>query len=238
MRLTAGLKALLVLGIAIHVRGHLHGPPIDYFGLAAAAAASWIGLPGPGEPVLIAAGIFAAKHRLDIGEVIVVAWLAATAGGIAGWLIGMKAGRTLLTARGPLWKARTRAIARGEKVFVRHPVLAILVTPSWIAGIHRVKAGVYLTTNALSAAAWAVGIGLGAFYAGPAIVDVANDFGLITTIGLVALVVLLVAAEFMRRRRRDEAQARSSELELESRPRHRVERDDRFADAQLDDSVG
>jgi membrane protein DedA with SNARE-associated domain len=207
VRLAGLLKALLVLGLALHVRHHLHGPPIDYAGLAAAAAASWAGLPGPGEPVLIAAGIFAAKHRLDIGEVIVIAWLAAAAGGVAGWLIGMKAGRTVLTARGPLWKARTRALARGDAIFTRHPLLAIILTPSWIAGIHRVGSGVYLTTNVVTAALWAVGIGLGAYYAGPAVIDVANDVGLLTTIGLVGLVALVVAAEVLRRRRRNEEEA-------------------------------
>ena len=92
--------AILILGLALHHR--FHGPPIDYAGLAAAAAASWIGVPGPGEPVLIAAGVLAARHKLDIGAVLAVAWLAATLGGIGGWLIGMKAGRGMLTTRGPL----------------------------------------------------------------------------------------------------------------------------------------
>ena len=210
MRLGGAIKGLLLLGLALHVRRHLHGPPIDYAGLAAAAAASWAGLPGPGEPVLIAAGILAAKHQLDIIEVIVVAWLGATAGGIVGWLAGMKAGRTVLTARGPLWKARTNALERGDAIFTRHPVLAIILTPSWIAGIHRVSAGVSLITNALSAVLWAVGIGLGAYYAGPAVIDVANDIGLLTTIGLVALVALAVGAEIVRRRRRRETRASQS----------------------------
>src|SRR5205085_9867829 len=103
---------VLALGLSLH--HHFHGPPIDYAGLAAAAAASWIGLPGPGEPVLIAAGVFAAKHKLDIGEVLLVAWLAAMGGGIAGWLIGMKAGRVVLTTRGPCQRGRLKALEGGE----------------------------------------------------------------------------------------------------------------------------
>lgn len=221
MRIGGAIKGLLLLGLTLHIRRHLHGPPIDYAGLAAAAAASWAGLPGPGEPVLIAAGIFAAKHQLDIIEVIVVAWLGATAGGIVGWLAGMKAGRTVLTARGPFSKARTKALARGDAIFTRHPVLAIILTPPWIAGIHRVSAGIYLTTNALSAVLWAVGIGLGAYYAGPAVIDVANDIGLLTTIGLVVLVALAVGAEIVRRRRRSETRASqpaSGEQEVAAEP--------------------
>ncbi len=50
-------------------------------------------MPGPGEPVLIAAGVLASKHKLDLATVLVVAWVAATAGGILGWAVGLKAGR-------------------------------------------------------------------------------------------------------------------------------------------------
>ena len=43
---------------------------------------------------------------------------------------------------------------------------------------------VYLITNAVSAALWAVGIGLGAYYAGPPVLDVIADVGTVTAIGL------------------------------------------------------
>ena len=199
------MRLILILGLAVHHR--FHGPPIDYAGLAAAAAASWIGVPGPGEPVLIAAGVLAARHRLDIGAVLAVAWLAATLGGLGGWLIGMKAGRGMLTTRGPLHKARLRALERGDEVFGRWPVAAILLTPSWVAGIHRVRAGVYLPTNAVGAALWAVAIGLGAYLIGPSVIDFVNDLGLVTGAALVVLVAVGVWVEFGRRRRRARREA-------------------------------
>jgi membrane protein DedA with SNARE-associated domain len=202
------LTPVLVLGIQFH--HHFHGPPIDYFGLALASAASWVGLPGPGEPLLIAAGVFAAKHKLDIGEVLLIAWASATAGGIAGWLIGMKAGRGVLTKRGPFQRARLKTLERGDEIFGRWPVTAILLTPSWIAGIHRVKPALYLITNGLSAAAWALGIGLGAYFAGPSVLDVVNDLGWVTGVGLVLLVLVGVWFEVARRRRRDRREAATS----------------------------
>lgn len=201
MRL-ATVKTGLVLIVAVGFRHRFHGPPIDYFGLAAAAAASWVGLPGPGETVLIAAGVLAARHKLAIGPVITVAFAAATVGGIAGWLIGMKAGRTALSARGPLWRQRCLALERGDEVFGRAPALAIFLTPSWVAGIHRVKPGLYMLVNGVSAAMWAVGIGLAAYFIGPSVVDFVGDLGTITEIGLVLLVVAAVALEIRRRRRR------------------------------------
>lgn len=185
-----------------HLRHHFHGPPFDYVGLAAAAAASWIGVPGPGEPVLIAAGVLAAHGKLDIVEVILVAWVAASLGGTAGWLIGLKAGRAILTARGPLLHLRLRAVERGEEVFDRYPVLAIIVCPTWVAGIHRVGPVLFNVVDVLSALVWAVGIGLGAYFVGPAIIDAAQDLGVATAIGVLILVALAVYWEVRRRRAR------------------------------------
>jgi membrane protein DedA with SNARE-associated domain len=189
-------------GLHLHLLHHVHGPAIDYVGVALAAFASWVGVPGPGEPVLIAAGVFAARNKLDISPVVLVAWVGATCGGVIGWLAGMKAGRSVLTARGPLRAMRMKAVSRGEEVFKRMEVVAILVTPSWVAGINRAGTGLYLTLNVASAALWAVGIGLGAYYAGPVVLDLANDEGAVASVAVVLLVGAAVAAEIMRRRRR------------------------------------
>jgi membrane protein DedA with SNARE-associated domain len=202
VRIGVAINALLFLVLRFRLHHQFHGPPIDYAGLAAAAAASWVGVPGPGEPVLIAAGVFAAQHKLDIGSVLLIAWAAAAGGGIVGWLIGMKAGRVVLSAPGPLRGLRLKALARGEEVFTRVPVLAVLLTPSWIAGIHRVRARLYVPVNTVSAAVWAAGIGLGAYFAGPTVIDVVQDIGWVTGGGLVILVLVAVWLEIRRRRRR------------------------------------
>lgn len=191
-----------LLHIHIHLHHQFHGPPFDYAGLAVAAAASWIGVPGPGEPVLIAAGVLAAKHQLDIASVVFVAWVAATAGGATGWLIGRGAGRAFLTAPGPLRAARVRAVERGEQVFERYPVIAIVLTPSWVAGINRVRAAVYHPTNAVSAALWAAGLGFGAYLVGPTIVEFADDLGLVTGIIVGVMIASAVLLELRRRWRK------------------------------------
>jgi membrane protein DedA with SNARE-associated domain len=54
----------------------------------------------------------------------------------------------------------------------------------------------------VSAAVWAVGIGLGAYYAGPPVLDVISDVGTATAIGLGVLVLVGVGIEVVRRRRR------------------------------------
>ena len=197
---------MLILGLHLHLHIHLFhhvkGPALDYVGVAVAAFLSWVGLPGPGEPVLIAAAVFAAKHKLDITPLVLIAFLAAVLGGVVGWLVGLVAGRSVLTAPGPLRRMRIKAADRGEAMFKRTEVVAILLTPSWVAGISRSRVGIYNLVNAASAIVWAVGLGLGAYYAGPPVLDVFDDFGVAASIVLGAVVVALVGGELLRRRRR------------------------------------
>lgn len=210
-RIAGAIKAMVVLGIAIHLHHRFHGPAVDYVGLAVAAFAGWSFIPGPGEPVLIAEAIFAAKHRLDISSLIVVAWVAAASGGMVGWWVGLKAGRRLVTGRGPFHRARLRALERGEEVFKRHPVFAIYVTPAWVSGILAIGTRIYTLVNTITAAVWAVTIGLGSYFAGPPVVDVVSDAGTFAGLGFALLVVVAVGGEILRRRRRRRRAQASSE---------------------------
>jgi membrane protein DedA with SNARE-associated domain len=215
VRAALALSAPALLHIHIHLHHRFQGSPFDYLGLAVASVASWLGLPGPGEPVLIASGILAARHKLDIGSVVLVAFLAAAGGGVVGWLIGRVAGRAVVTAPGPLLSARLWAVRRGDVVFERYTILAILIAPSWVAGINRVPAVTYNIVNLITAALWAAGLGLGAYLVGPPIIDVVGDLGSITE-AILAVVVILGAVEGLRRwlrvrrRRREGGEPRGS----------------------------
>src|SRR5580704_4650683 len=153
--------ALGALRLPLHLHFHARGPKLDYVGVLVAAFVSWAGLPGPGEAALIAAAISAAHHHLDLSSLIAVAWLGATTGGLAGWLVGLKAGRGIVTIPGPLRRHRLAVVARGDRFFARYGVLAVLVTPSWIAGIHAMRWTRYVPINAAFALAWALGVGVG-----------------------------------------------------------------------------
>ena len=193
-----------VLALHAHLLHHAKGPELDYVAVAIASFLSWAGLPGPGEPVLIAAGVFSAKHKLDITPVVLVAFGAATAGGIVGWLIGRIGGRSLLTGPGPLRGWRIHTADRGEELFKRVEVLAILLTPSWVAGMNRSGPVVYNLVNLVSAFVWAGAIGWGSYYLGNAIADIAGDAGLAAWVGLGLLIIsplVLDLVQYMRRRR-------------------------------------
>ena len=196
----------LVLILAIHLHLHLihhKGATVDYVALAAAAFLSWVIWVGPGEPAMIAAGVVAAKHKLDIAPVVFWGWIGAMLGGIVGWLIGLKAGRAVLTAPGPLHRLRVRVADQGERIFHRMEVLAIIAAPPWVAGINRSRPEVYLPVNALSALVlWAAPLGIGAYYAGPVVLDLFGDLGTVLSVLLVAGVLAIVGAQLMRRRAR------------------------------------
>ena len=175
---------------ALHLHIHLHprGPGIDYVGVLLASGASWAGLPGPGEALLIAAAIAAAHHHLDLASIILVAWAGATAGGMLGWFVGRRAGRGVLGAPGPLHGVRLALIDSGDRFFARYGVVAVLLVPSWVAGIVRMRASLYVPVNAASAAVWALAIGLTAYWVGPPIADVAADEGLLAWVVVGALI--------------------------------------------------
>ncbi len=202
-----------MLILAFHWHLHLHllihkGATIDYVGLAAAAFASWLIYFGPGEPAMIAAGVIASKHKLDIAPVVFWGWIGAMLGGIVGWLIGWKAGRSVLTAPGPLHKLRVRLADQGERVFRRMEVLAIIGAPPWVAGINRSRPGLFLPVNAISALVlWAAPLGIGAYYAGPPVLDLFGDMGTLLAVLLVGGVVAIVGGELLRRRRGREREA-------------------------------
>ncbi|HWW89635.1 MAG TPA: hypothetical protein VNY35_02495 [Solirubrobacteraceae bacterium] len=181
------------------LKPHHGGSGVDYAGLFVASGASWALLPGPGEAALIAAGISAAHGHLDLASVIAIAWAGATVGGVAGWVVGVKGGRGLLIAPGPLRHLRLGLIARGDRFYERYGPLAVFFTPSWIAGIHHMRWPRFLPANAVSALTWALSIGLGAYLLGPSVTDIVADAGLAGGALLAALFV--VAAVLVLRRR-------------------------------------
>ena len=187
--------------VALHHQ-HFHGPSVGYVGVGAAAAASWLGVPGPGEPVLIAAAVYAARGRLDLVEVLLVAWAGAAAGGTVGWLIGRRFGSLLVTARGPLRRQRAATAERGVRFFDRYGVLAVYLAPSWVAGSVGMRAARFLPANAVAAAIWALLVGLAAYAIGPSVAEMIGDLGLVGAIALAAVAVGAIIAGTLHRRRR------------------------------------
>jgi membrane protein DedA with SNARE-associated domain len=195
----AGLPLSTVVLAAV-LQHHTRGSGVEYGGLFLAVLVSWASLPGLGEAALIAAGISAAHHHLDLASVVAVAWAGASVGGSLGWLAGMKGGRGLVTAPGPLHHLRLSLIERGDRFYERYGRVAVLFTPSWVAGIHHMRWLRFVVPSAASALVWALAVGVGAYFIGPSVTDIVADVGLAGAALVGALVLVGVVVVVMRRR--------------------------------------
>ena len=176
-------------------------PNLGYVALGALVGAESMGLPLPGETALLAAAVLASKGKLEIELVVVIAATAAIVGDNVGYWIGRKGGRRLFELRGPFPRHRHAALVRGEAFFERHGAKAVFlgrwvawlrITAAWLAGISHMRWPVFLLWNALGGVAWALSIGLLAYFAGPAVEDVFRIGGFVG-VGVVALALAVFA---------------------------------------------
>jgi len=190
-----------------------------------------IGLPFPGESVLILAGIFAGtRHELNIVWVIVVAAVAAIVGQAIGYAIGREFGYRLLLRFGPYVRVTESRIKLGEYLFLRHGgkivffgrFVAILRTfAALLAGANRMSWPHFLAMNALGGVCWASLFGGGAYLFGETIKSVAGPIGALL---LAVAIGLIVAGTVFFRRHETELEARANAA-LEARERLRTRRE-------------
>ncbi|MHB8532463.1 MAG: DedA family protein [Solirubrobacteraceae bacterium] len=182
------------LPLLSHIR--VRGPALDYLGTFLLAILSGLGVNGFGEAALIAAAVYVANHHLSITPVILIAAAGGFFGGICGFLAGRQGARSLFTMPGPLAQTRRRMLEHSEGVYLHYDTLAILITPGWAAGMHRVRWLKFLLLNLASALIWAGTLGLGAYYLGRRITtEFSDEIGWV--VGGVGAV--LVVYYFMRR---------------------------------------
>jgi membrane protein DedA with SNARE-associated domain len=163
-----------------------------------------VGLPVPGETVLILAAIFAGTmHDLNIVEVILTAAVAAIVGQSLGYVIGREFGYWLLLRYGNYLRITESRIKLGQYLFLRHggkiivvarfvPVLRALA--GILAGANRMPWRQFLLANAAGALAWAAFFGFAAYMLGRQVERIAGPMVII--IGIVAVVVIAAAASF------------------------------------------
>jgi membrane protein DedA with SNARE-associated domain len=164
-----------------------------------------VGLPVPGETVLIAASIFAGtKHSLNIVSVIFAAASGAIVGSMIGYVVGREYGYWLLLRYGPYVGITESRIKIGQYLFLRHggkivvvarflPVLRSLV--GILAGANRMPWQPYLLANAVGAAIWAALLGLAADDFSKQVAGMAAPMALV--LGIVTGIVLIVAGWFV-----------------------------------------
>jgi membrane protein DedA with SNARE-associated domain len=166
-----------------------------------------VGLPFPGESVLILASIFAGtKHDLNILSVILTAAIAAVAGQMLGYVIGREFGYWLLLRYGPYLRITESRIKLGEYLFLRHGGKIIFIArfvpglravAGILAGANRMPWRQFMLANVTGAIIWAAFFGFAAYMLGRQIERVAGP--LVIVIGIAALIFVAIALIFVGR---------------------------------------
>jgi membrane-associated protein len=170
----------------------------------------------PGDSLLFTAGLLCTTHaggvHLSLPAVLATAVAGALLGAQTGYLIGRRAGRTLLArTRNPhLRSGAARAVellaryGHGRAIVLARfiPVVRTVLNP--LAGALDVPARTFTFWQITGGLAWAAGLVLAGYGLGAAIPDV--DRYLLPLVGVVVLVSLLpLALELLRARRRARA---------------------------------
>ena len=189
-----------------------------------------MGLPLPGESLLIGAAVYAATAGgLEIEWVVFYAAVGAIMGDNAGYLIGRTAGREALRRWGPKIGLTWPRQRLGEYLFLRHGgkvvffgrFTAFLRTfAALLAGATRMPWKSFLVWNGLGGLCWTGGYGFGAYLLGNQVHRLLGPVGIVLAVAAAIIIVWLIL--FVRRHehrlvREAEAELSRHEAEVASR---------------------
>src|SRR3989449_9362813 len=166
-----------------------------------------IGIPFPGETMLLIAAIYAGTtHRLFIPLVIVSAACGAILGDNIGFWIGREGGYRLIHRYGRYIRLDERKLKLGFYLFRKHGgkvvffgrfVAVLRAFAAFLAGTNRMPWPRFLLFNALGGIVWASLYGIGGYLLGNNIQRFTGPVGTITIV--LAVLLILVFLVFVRR---------------------------------------
>jgi len=188
-----------------------------YWGVAAVVALESMGVPLPGETVVIGAAVYAAKtHQLEIGWIIVAAIAGAILGDSLGYAIGREVGYRLLLRYGRFIHLTEPRIKLGQYLFLRYGgrivffgrfVAEVRAFAALLAGINRMDWNRFLVANAAGGMVWASVYGLGAYLIGEKFHLVHDPLGIaILLLAIVAAIAMFAVLRRNAKRLQEEAE--------------------------------
>ena len=179
-----------------------------------------IGLPLPGEAILVSAAIFAGTtQELSIVLVLFAAIVGAILGSIIGFWIGDRYGYPLLLRYGSYIGLTETRIKIAQYLFRRQGIIVVLIARfvavmrsvvGFIAGANRMPFTNFMIANSAGAAGWALFYGLGAYYLGKGVEEFAKPFAL--SLAVIAAIVIVSAIIYWRRIERQLADAAERDI--------------------------
>lgn len=206
--------------------GVLHA--YGYLALAVVVGLESLGLPLPGEGLLIAASLFAGStHEMNVYLVIAAAALGAICGQLVGFWIGRSLGTRVLRRFGPRIGLSVRRLALGRLLFRRHGVKLVIVgrfiivvrtIGALLAGANAMPAGPFMLANVVGSVAWAAAYGIAVSELGKTMKHLAGPIGV--AVGVLAALVAVAGWLAVRRqeKRMLESPARVRRLAAASVP--------------------
>jgi membrane protein DedA with SNARE-associated domain len=135
-----------------------------------------MGLPLPGETILVLAAIYAATEpSFNVGVVIAVAAFGAIVGDNAGYWLGLRYGYALLLRYGERIGMFEARIKLGQYLFLKHGVKVVFLgrfvallrmLAAFLAGVNRMPWRAFLVANACGGIIWAAVFGIGGYFFG------------------------------------------------------------------------
>lgn len=173
-----------------------------YWAVLLFVAIESIGIPFPGETMLLVAAIDAGKtHQLSIALVIIAAASGAIIGDNIGFLIGRRGGYLVLRRYGRYIGFNERRLKVGIYLFRRHGgkvvffgrfVAVLRAWAAFLAGVNRMQWNRFLLFNALGGIVWATFYGLGGYLLGEDVHRLAGPLGIVTIVLAVMIIIALV----------------------------------------------
>lgn len=169
-----------------------------------------IGIPFPGETMLLVAAIYAGKtHQLLIPLVIVAAAAGAIVGDNIGFWIGREGGYRLLRRYGRYIRLEERRMKLGQYLFLKHGgkvvffgrfVAVLRALAAFLAGTNRMPWSRFLLFNAAGGIVWATLFGLSGYFLGDNINRLTGPIG----ISAIVLAVLFIIGFLLFLRRNEQ----------------------------------
>jgi len=176
-----------------------------YAAIFAVIALENVGLPVPGETILITSGIFAATtHELNVLGIVIAAAVAAFGGSVAGFMLGRYGERHVLHRLG--LDERDLRLGRylfqrfgGRVVFVARFIAFLRSLAGLLAGANDMPLKRFLIASGLGALAWATSFGLAAYALGREIEILSARAAV--ALGILVLLAAIAGLRFLRRNR-------------------------------------
>lgn len=176
-----------------------------------------MGIPVPGETMLVTAAVYAgASGKLSITHIILAAIVGAIAGDNAGFWIGRTVGFRWVMRHQSTLRLTTRRLKLGQYLFLRHGgkvvffgrfVAVLRALAALLAGLNCMDWRRFLIFNALGAIVWAGAYGIGAYAFGETLARALTSIGVVLGIAAAAAVVVaFVVARRYERRLEDKAE--------------------------------